>query len=151
MRNVDGPAGGEVGVVDHLALLARDLDHLAGQESTQLTHVGLGGRPRQGLLVHHEPPGEPRADRDRESARCHAGDGGDGRRGGHHVAQARNEHCSAEPDPARALGDEGEVDPDVLVDGRRVVEPHALEAELLGEHGEVGGGRLRRETDGDRW
>jgi len=60
------------------------------------------------------------------------------------MAEIGHQHRRAETDPGCALGDQSEMNPDVLVERGGVVEPHALEAEILGEEGEIGRAGLRR-------
>ena len=70
--------------------------------------------------------GEPGAERNRQPTGRQLLDGRDRRRGHHRVAQARHRHRGTHVDPLGGLGHPRQRHPDVAVEGRRVVRPHAL-------------------------
>src|SRR5680860_1356801 len=143
-RHVDGQV--EVARGGHEAHeLAVDLDRLAGEQPAELADVALDPRPRERGLAEGHPAGEPGADRDGEPSGREPVHGGDRVRGHHDVTQARHQHGGAESDPVRGLGDARERDPDVGIQRGRVVQPHALVAELLGKTGVADAVRSRRD------
>src|SRR5439155_3903729 len=69
----------------------------------------------------------------------------DGRGGGDRVTRARHGHATPHTDALGALDDAGDGDPNIGVERRRVEDPDALVAEVLGDLGVVDDALARRE------
>ena len=119
-------------MMDHLALLAVDLDDLALQERPQLRQVTTRLAPRESLLVEYPARGRSGAPAAYEPARSQPLDRGDRRCRRHDMAQIGNEYCRTDVD-RRLLGDARQRDPYVFVQRSRVVEPHTVVPEVVGQ------------------
>ena len=129
--DVDGPVGHEPIRVQHADRRPLPLDGLAPQQRPQRHDVLLDDRPSQRPLSEGVATGEPRADRRGHPAGRDGGKGGDRRRVGHRVTQARHEHAGTETDRGRPLRGQRQRHPHVGRDRRRVVEPGPLVAKAF--------------------
>ena len=134
------------GRVQHPHPRALPLDRLAAQQAAVGADVGVHERPRDRAVAHRPPAGEPRPERDGDAAGGQRGERGGGRGVDHRMAQGGHEDARPEADALRPLGRQRERHPDVGALLRRVVQPGALIAQLLGERdvlGRVESGRKR--------
>ena len=102
----------------------------------------------QRLLAHRDAAREAGAECHHHAARRDVLERGDGRGLRHRVAVARGQHRWTDTDTLGALGDTGEMHPDVVAEGRDLRRPNALVAELLREDGMVERLRARRQAEG---
>ena len=133
-RHLERPRGAVPVRLQHLHHGALPLHLLPAEQRTQDTHVLDHTRPLERPLSEHQTAGESGAHRDRDA--IGTGDrrqGGDRRRVHHGMPQAGHEHAGPESDAGRPLGRAAERHPHVRQERRRVVEPGARVAELLGD------------------
>ena len=122
---------------------------LAREQGAELIDLALERPEADGAEAEREPPGEARADGQPQPPRRQRGERPRRRRGRDRRAQPRHEDADAQTDASGALSGQGECDEGVVVEQRRVVDPRAVEAEVLGEPDVLGRGGDRREHRAD--